>query len=353
VGQVNDAPDGTDATLTVLEDGSHVFTAGDFGFTDPNDSPGNAFASVKITSLPADGSLTYQSNPVGAGDEIAVADLGDLVFSPAANANGAAYTSFPFKVRDNGGTADGGVDLDPTANTLTFDVTSVNDAPDGTDATLTVLEDGSHVFPAGDFGFTDPNDSPGNAFASVKITSLPADGSLTYQSNPVGAGDEIAVADLGDLVFSPAATANGAAYTSFTFKVRDNGGTADGGVDLDPTANTLTFDVTSVNDAPDGTDATLTVLEDGSHVFPAGDFGFTDPNDSPGNAFASVKITSLPADGSLTYQSNPVAVHAEISVATISDLVCTPAANANGSGYASFDFKVRDNGGVANGGVDE
>ena len=56
-----------------------------------------------------------------AGDEIAVGDLGDLVFTPAANANGAGYASFNFKVRDNGGTANGGVDLDPSANTLTFD----------------------------------------------------------------------------------------------------------------------------------------------------------------------------------------------------------------------------------------
>ena len=35
-----------------------------------------------------------------------------------ANANGAGYASFDFKVQDDGGTANGGVDLDPTANTL-------------------------------------------------------------------------------------------------------------------------------------------------------------------------------------------------------------------------------------------
>ncbi|MEZ5902942.1 MAG: hypothetical protein R3D88_06505 [Alphaproteobacteria bacterium] len=33
-------------------------------------------------------------------------------------------------MRDDGGTADGGVDLDQTANTITFDVASVNDEPD-------------------------------------------------------------------------------------------------------------------------------------------------------------------------------------------------------------------------------
>ena len=49
-----------------------------------------------------------------------------------ANANGAGYASFTFQVRDNGGTANGGVDLDPSRNTITIDVTSVNDAPSGT-----------------------------------------------------------------------------------------------------------------------------------------------------------------------------------------------------------------------------
>src|SRR6185312_1737275 len=352
VTSVNDAPQGTDATVTILEDGSHTFSAADFGFSDPNDSPANAFASVKITSVPAAGSLTYQSNPVGAGDEIPVGDLGDLVFTPAANANGTNYAHLDFKVRDNGGIANGGVDLDQSANTLTFDVTSVNDAPQGTDATVTILEDGSHTFSAADFGFSDPNDSPANAFASVKITSVPAAGSLTYQSNPVGAGDEIAVGDLGDLVFTPAANANGTNYAHLDFKVRDNGGIANGGVDLDQSANTLTFDVTSVNDAPQGTDATVTILEDGSHTFSAADFGFSDPNDSPANAFASVKITSVPAAGSLTYQSNPVGAGDEIAVGDLGDLVFTPAANANGTNYAHLDFKVRDNGGIANGGVD-
>ena len=38
----------------------------------------------------------------------------------------------------------------------------------------------------------------------------------------------------------------------------------------------MTIDVTSVNDAPAGTDNTVTVDEDGTHVFAAGEFGFSD-----------------------------------------------------------------------------
>jgi hypothetical protein len=51
------------------------------------------------------------------------------------------------------------------------------------------------------------------------------------------------------LRFTPAINANGNDYTSFSFAVQDDGGTADGGADTS-SANTITFNVTPVNDAP-------------------------------------------------------------------------------------------------------
>ena len=71
------------------------------------------------------------------GQFVSAADItaGKLTFTAAANANGTAYASFTFQVQDNGGTANGGVDLDPTANMMTINVTSVNDAPSGQDRT--------------------------------------------------------------------------------------------------------------------------------------------------------------------------------------------------------------------------
>jgi hypothetical protein len=54
---------------------------------------------------------------------------GILKFTPATNGNGAGYAAFTFQVHDDGGTANGGVDLDPTAHTITIDVTAVDDAP--------------------------------------------------------------------------------------------------------------------------------------------------------------------------------------------------------------------------------
>jgi nitrogen regulatory protein PII-like uncharacterized protein len=103
----------------------------DFGFSDPNDTPANSFSRVRITTLPSAGTLTNGSNAINAGSFVPVADIqaDQLRFTPAANSNGNNYAAFTFQVEDNGGTANGGVNLDPTPNTITFNVTPVNDTP--------------------------------------------------------------------------------------------------------------------------------------------------------------------------------------------------------------------------------
>lgn len=135
---------------------------------------------------------------------------------------------------------------------FTVNVVNVNDAPAGTDATVSTNEDTAHTFSAADFGFTDPADSPANNLSAVIITTLPAAGQLALSGVPVTAGQSVAAANLVNLTFAPALHAHGAPYTSFTFQVVDDGGTANGGVDTDPTPNTLTINVTHVNHAPTG-----------------------------------------------------------------------------------------------------
>ena len=85
---------------------------------------------MKITTLPAAGTLKLNGTAVTAGQYVR-ADIasGLLVFQAAANGNGTSYTSFTFQVQDDGGTANGGVDLDASPNTLTYNVTAVNDTP--------------------------------------------------------------------------------------------------------------------------------------------------------------------------------------------------------------------------------
>jgi hypothetical protein len=108
-----------------------------------------------------------------------------------------------------------------------------------------------------------------------------------------------------------------------------------------------------VNDAPAGADKTVTTLEDTAYTFKVANFGFTDTVDTPANTLLAVKIASLPSAGSLTLDGAAVVAGQFVSSADIAagKLLFTPAANANGTGYASFNFQVEDNSGTANGGV--
>jgi hypothetical protein len=355
---VNSAPAGTSNTVTTLENAAYTFQTADFGFSDPHDSPANSLLAVKIDALPGAGNLTDNGVAVTAGQSVSAADIsaGLLKFTPAAYASGANYASFTFQVQDNGGTANGGVDLDPSAKTMAVNVTWVNSAPSGTSSTVTTLENAAYTFQAADFGFSDPHDSPANSLLAVKIDALPTAGSLTDNGVAVAAGQSVSAADInaGLLKFAPAAYASGTNYASFTFQVQDNGGTANGGVDLDPSAKTMAVNVTWVNSAPSGTSNTVTTLENAAYSFQAADFGFSDPHDSPANSLLAVKIDALPSAGSLTDNGVAVTAGQSVSAADISAglLKFTPAAYASGANYASFTFQVQDNGGTANGGVD-
>src|SRR5207248_10592104 len=154
---------------------------------------------------------------------------------------GSPYATFTFQVKDDGGIANGGVDLDPSANTITVNVRSVNDAPAGADNTVATDEDSAYALTTADFGFSDTHDSPANALTAIKVTTLPHAGTLKNNGVAVAAGAEITATDItaGNLTFTPAANANGSGYADFTFQVKDEGGTADGGVDLDQSPNTI------------------------------------------------------------------------------------------------------------------
>src|SRR5204863_8281191 len=124
-----------------------------FGFSFSNRSAATTLQAVTITSTPAAGALTFTLSLHDALPILSAADIaaGKLSFAPVANANGSNYAHFTFQVQDDGGTANGGVKLDQNTNTLTIRVTPVSDAPAGTDNTVTVLEDGAHVFTAAEF----------------------------------------------------------------------------------------------------------------------------------------------------------------------------------------------------------
>src|SRR5205823_909907 len=127
-------------------------------------TPANSGLSVYSVGTPSHGTASIITT--------AGPDLGKVDYVPTANYYGA--DSFTYVVSDNGTNAAGHTD---TA-TVSINVTSVNDAPAGADKTVTTNEDADYTFATGDFGFSDPNDSPANGLYAVRITSLPGAGSL-------------------------------------------------------------------------------------------------------------------------------------------------------------------------------
>ena len=161
-------------------------------------------------------------------------------------------------------------------------VTCVNDEPSASaQGPLVFLEDSSPN-PITLTGSAGPANESGQTL-TFYLDSLPANGTLSETSGGPSAAVDAALSDA-SLFFTPNAsyctTGN-----SFAFYVKDDGGVANGGDDTSSNA-IVSVTVTCVNDAPAGTDKTVTTLEDTTYTFTAADFGFTDPSDSPANASA-------------------------------------------------------------------
>ncbi|SMF64099.1 VCBS repeat-containing protein' /ribosomal slippage [Azospirillum oryzae] len=248
----NRAPTPSNDSLTILEDSG----AGTGNvLTNDSDADGNALAVTGFSINGSAGTLGQAFSIANVGQFTLSAD-GSYSFTPAANYAGPVPT-ITYTVSDG--------QVSATA-TLSIAITPVNDAPGGTDKTITMDEDTSHTFSAGEFGFTDASDNPANSLQSVVITTLPPAGTLTLNGTAVIAGQEILATDLTKLKFTPATDAFGASYATFTFQVRDSGGTANGGINLDPTPNTITVKVNNVNDAPVAVADTNAINEDAATV---------------------------------------------------------------------------------------
>ncbi|HYI47410.1 MAG TPA: Ig-like domain-containing protein [Allosphingosinicella sp.] len=254
---VNDPPSGADKTILMNEDGTQILAAADFGFTDP--AEGHAFAGVVITTLPANGDL-YLNNVLitVAGTFVTIADINSnlLTFRPDPNANGVGYTSFTFQVRDNGG----GSNTDPNPDTITFDVTAVNDAPANVVplAAQNINEDGSVTFSNGGANAISVSDVDVGA-GNLTVTLSIADGVLTLSgtaglvvsgnmSNLVtltGTATDINTA-LNGLTYAPPAQASGS--RTLTVTTNDNGNTGTPGALQD--IDTVTINIAAVNDTP-------------------------------------------------------------------------------------------------------
>ena len=319
-------PTAANGTVTTDEDTDHTFAADEFGYADAD---GDALAHVKIIELPAagTGALTLNGTAITSvvlPQTVTAAELtgGGLKYAPPANANGTGYASFKFKVND--GTADS------AEYTITINVTAVNDPATGT-PTISGTAQVGQTLTASTAGIVDPDGVPSvftyqwKRYAADRITfeaNIGTD-SMTYTLTASEEGKKVLV------------------EVSFT----DNGGSSEGPLvsALYPSTQSQTV---NPNNRPTALDGTVTTVEDTAHTFAAANFSYSDTDSDP---LASVKIIELPAVGTGALTLNGTAITSADLPKTVTateltenKLTYSPPANANGTGYASFKFKVND-----------
>ena len=307
----NAVPTSADRTVTTNEDTSHTFGSVDFAFADTDSD--DVLVSVKVVTLPGAGSLALGGVAVTAGQVIGTSDLGRLKFTPPANAHGTGYASFTFKVSD-------GVSESTSANTMMIDVTAVNDPATGLPTITGTAREGQELTAdAGGIGDVD---------------GLPEVSTFAWQWLRVFGGSDTAIAGATSKTYRVVAADVGAKFKVVVI-FTDLDGNAELVISAEYPAGTVL-----ANAAPTSADRTVTMDEDTSHTFGSVDFAFTDTDS--GDGLVSVKVVTLPGSGSLALEGAAVTANDVVAVADISKLKYTPPANAHGTGYASFTFKVSD-----------
>ena len=315
-------------TVTATEDTPYTFMVtdqqDDFGYDDDDD---DELHHVTITSLPDKGILWRDVNGSdvdvdGDGDNddviesdelgrmVTKANIDKLKYTPPANANGTAFTTFKFTVHD--GFADSAEEY-----TMTVDVTAVNDPPTAfvdTNTVVTTDEDATYTFLVAAFGY---NDIEGDELDHVKITSLPdTDKGILWldvdgtDADVDGDGDNDDVieldrtvnkADIDKLKYTPPTDANGDAFATFGFKVNDG---SDDSVD----AYTMTINVTAVSDPPAIASGPNTISYAENGTTEVGTYTASDPDGDPitfavtGDDSSQFTITQ---NGELSFNSPP------------------------------------------------
>ena len=292
--------------------------------------PGWATAVSAGPANEADQSLTFvvtNDNNALFSTQPAIAADGTLTYDPAPNANGTANVSVT--LRDSGGTANGGVDTS-AAQVFSITLYLVNDAPSFTKgANQTVNEDAGATVVAGwATGMTaGPADEAGQALDFIVAN----DNTALFAVQP-------AIAANGTLTYTPAANAYGTA--SVSVRLHDDGGTANGGADTSA-AQVFSITVNPVNDVPSFTKGDdQTVAEDAGAQ-------------SVLNWATSVSAGPLESAQALEFlvsADNAALFAVAPAIDAAGTLTFQVAANAYGA--ATVSVQLRDNGGVADGGVD-
>ncbi|HBB95755.1 MAG TPA: hypothetical protein DC054_10225, partial [Blastocatellia bacterium] len=163
----------------------------------------------------------------------AVSSTGTLTYTPAANANGSA--TITINIQDNGGTVNGGSDTS-ASQSFTITVNAVNDVPSFTKGADQTVNNNAGAQTVANWA---TSISPGPANESGQTLTF----QVTGNTNPGLFTAGPAVSSTGTLTYTPSTSGGGSA--TITINLKDNGGTANGGVDTSA-SQTFTITVTPV-----------------------------------------------------------------------------------------------------------
>ena len=307
--EVNRPPVAQDDNLITLEDQPlSVSLFSDNGNGMDIDPDGDAFV------VQSPGSFTAE----GIGGTVSISSDGQLLYTPPSDLSGMA--SFSYSIADPAGASD-------TAS-VSITIDPVNDRPTFTaQGTTTVLEDAGPQVVSNWSNFSAGGLNEAQTALAYTLSNI---------SNPMLFSSIPTVDANGTLRFTPALDQFGT--STFDVVVQDDGGTANGGVDLSST-QTFTISITPVNDPPTFTPgSSVTVIEDSSYS-QAWASGIT-PGPSNENNQTLSWIT--------TVTSNPGLFSVAPAIDASGVLSFVPAQDINGS--ATVQVMAVDDGGTANGG---
>ena len=172
----------------------------------------------------------------------------------------------------------------------------------------------------------------------LTVTQVNGSGANVGSLFTLPSGANLTVGPLGAFIYNPNGTFDSldvgeTAVDTFTYLIDDGNGGTD--------TATVSITITGAEDAPTAAGNTVSTNEDTTYTFSASDFNFSDID---GDTLASVKITNLETVGSLQLSGGDVTLNQIISKADIDagNLKFVPVADANGTGYDSFQFTVND-----------
>ncbi|HKL88836.1 MAG TPA: cadherin-like domain-containing protein, partial [Salinibacter sp.] len=251
---------------------------------------GPADLTYQLTTAPTNGTLTVSGDTLNVNGTFTQADINGGAFTYAHDGSETTSDRFDVVVTDQNG-------LSTDTARVPIDVTPVNDTPVlATNAGRTVAEGADSLITARQLRVTDAESGP--ADLTYRITTAPANGTLSLAGEPLDTGGTFTQAAVNDS--SLTYTHDGSETTSdrLDFVVTDSGGES-------TDTKTFSITVTPVNEAPTiATNAGLELDEGRTKAITTADLRATDPDDGTSNL--TYTVTTSPSQGRILVNGEAV-----------------------------------------------